>query len=119
MDLEVESVLVPGAEGDFQVFSKHAPVMSTVRPGVILVDKGEGNEASKIFVRGGFAEVTASSLVILAEEAVPVEDLSKSDIEQRIQNAREDLEDADDDEEKRKAQAAIDRLTLLLAAAKA
>lgn len=116
MDIEVAGVCVPGSEGDFQVLSNHAPVMTTIRPGVIRVDSGDGKEELRIFVRGGFAEVTSGSLVILAEEAVPVKELSKSDLEQRIQNAKEDLEDAKTDEDCRKAQEAITRLSELLAA---
>lgn len=114
MELEVSGVSVPGSEGDFEVLSNHAPVMTTIRPGVIKVDCGDGKEELRIFVRGGFAEVTSGSLVILAEEAVPVKELSKSDLEQRIQNAKEDLEDAKTDEDCRKAQEAITRLTELL-----
>ena len=116
MELEVASVRVPGSEGDFLVLSNHGPVMSTLKPGVITVDEGAGKDPTRIFVRGGFAEVTHDSLVILAEEAVPVKELSKSDLEQRIKNAREDLEDAKSDEDTRKAQEAIARLSELLAA---
>ncbi len=116
MDVEVTGVKVPGSEGDFLVLSNHGPVMTTLKPGVISVDEGAGKDPTRIFVRGGFAEVTHGSLVILAEEAVPVKELSKSDLEQRIQDAREDLEDAISDEEARKAQEAIDRLAELLAA---
>lgn len=116
MDIEVAGVCVPGSEGDFQVLPNHGPVMTTIRPGVIRVDNGDGKDHFRIFVRGGFAEVTHGSLVILAEEAVPVEELSKSDLEQRIQNAKEDLEDAKTDEDCRKAQEAIDRLSELLGA---
>ncbi len=117
MDLEVRSVLVPGSEGDFQVFANHAPVMSTIKPGVIRVVEGEGKDEVGIFVRGGFAEVTPDSLIILAEEAVPVKELSKSDLQQRIKDAEEDLEDAKTDEERRKAKEAISRLSKLLDAA--
>ena len=118
MDAEASAVLVPGAEGDFMVLPKHAPMMSTVRPGVIAIYEGEKKQPEKIFVRGGFAEVTPGSLVILAEEAIPVGELSKANLKQRITNAREDLEDAKTDEGRRKAQEEIARLTELLAAAK-
>jgi F-type H+-transporting ATPase subunit epsilon len=114
MDLEVKSVLVPGSEGDFQVFADHSPVMSTIKPGVIRVDQGDGKEEVGIFVRGGFAEITHGSLVILAEEAVPIKELSKSDLQQRIKDAEEDLEDAKTDEDRRKAKEAIRRLSRLL-----
>ena len=116
MDMAVSAVRVPGAEGDFMVLPNHAPVMSTIRPGVLDVYEGEGKTPEQVFVRGGFAEVTPGTLVILAEEAVPVKELSKSNLKQKIINAREDLEDARTDEDKRKSQEAIARLTELLAA---
>lgn len=115
MDMAVSAVRVPGAEGDFMVLPNHAPVMSTIRPGVLYVYEGEGKTPEQVFVRGGFAEVTPGTLVILAEEAVPVKELSKSNLKQKITDAREDLEDAKTDEDKRKAQEAIARLTELLA----
>jgi len=118
MDMAVSAVRVPGAEGDFMVLPNHAPVMSTIRPGVLDVYEGEGKTPEQVFVRGGFAEVTPGTLVILAEEAVPVKELNKSNLKQKITNAREDLEDAKTDEDKRKAQEAIARLTELLAAVK-
>jgi len=117
MDMDAKSVSVPGAEGDFEVLANHAPVMSTLKPGVIHVDAGDGKDEVGIFVRGGFVEVTPTSLVILAEEAVPVKELSKSAIQQRIKNAEEDLEDAKTDEDKRKAREAITKLNQLLKAA--
>ncbi len=116
MDMAVSAVRVPGAEGDFMVLPNHAPVMSTIRPGVLDVYEGEGKTPEQVFVRGGFAEVTPGTLVILAEEAVLVKELSKSNLKQKITDAREDLEDAKTDEDKRKAQEAIARLSELLAA---
>jgi len=116
MDMAVSAVRVPGAEGDFMVLPNHAPVMSTIRPGVLDVYEGEGKTPEQVFVRGGFAEVTPGTLVILAEEAVPVKELSKSNLKQKITDAQEDLEDAKTDEDKRKAQEAIARLTELLTA---
>lgn len=115
MDMAVSAVRVPGAEGDFMVLPNHAPVMSTIRPGVLDIYQGESKTPEQVFVRGGFAEVTPGTLVILAEEAVPVKELSKSNLKQKITDAREDLEDAKTDEDKRKAQEAIARLTELLA----
>lgn len=113
IDAEVNAVLVPGSEGDFMVLPKHAPMMSTIRPGVIAIYEGDKKNPEKIFICGGFAEVTPGSLVILAEEAIPVKELGKADIEQRITDAREDLEDAISDEDRRKAQEEIARLSEL------
>lgn len=113
IDAEVNAVLVPGSEGDFMVLPKHAPMMSTIRPGVIAIYEGDKKNPEKIFICGGFAEVTPGSLVILAEEAIPVKELSKADIKQRITDAREDLEDAISDEDRRKTQGEIARLSEL------
>ena len=118
MDASVSAVLVPGAEGDFLVLPNHAPVMSTIRPGVLDVYKGDSKTPEQIFLRGGFAEVTPGSLVVLAEEAVPVKELSKSDLKQRITDAEEDLEDAKTDEDRRRAKEAVARLNQLLKAVK-
>ncbi len=116
MDASVSAVLVPGSEGDFMVLPNHAPVMSTIRPGVLDIYEGDSKTPERIFLRGGFAEVTPGSLVVLAEEAVPVKELSKSDLKQRITDAEEDLEDAKTDEDRRKAKEAIARLNELFEA---
>jgi F-type H+-transporting ATPase subunit epsilon len=73
----VEMVVVPGAEGDFGVLPGHAPFISQVRPGVIEVHEG-GAVAERIFIAGGFAEVTGERCTVLAEEAKPVGDLDRA-----------------------------------------
>jgi len=65
----VHMVVVPGTEGDFGVLEGHAPVMSTIRDGAMLVFKSEGAAPETIEVRGGFAEVSAKGLTVLAEYA--------------------------------------------------
>jgi F-type H+-transporting ATPase subunit epsilon len=65
----VHMVVVPGTEGDFGVLEGHAPVMSTIRDGAMLVFKAEGAAPETIEVRGGFAEVSARGLTVLAEHA--------------------------------------------------
>lgn len=112
---EADMVVVPGSEGDFGVLSGHAPVISSVRPGVIEVHD-EGKETERIFITGGFAEVTAESLTVLAEEAIPVAEMDREDLEQRLRNAEEDFEDAESDEATHRAQATIALLTEMLKA---
>ena len=63
---EVEQVVVPGTEGDFAVLKDHAPFMSTLRPGVVVVTEAS-TEVQRLFVRGGFADVSPRGLTILAE----------------------------------------------------
>jgi F-type H+-transporting ATPase subunit epsilon len=97
----VESVVVPGGEGYFTVFAQHAPVMSTLKPGQLEVKTLSG-EVQKFYVRGGFADVTPGGLTILADEAIPLEDVDAEVLAQEIRNAEEDLADAGDDEAKRR-----------------
>ena len=105
----VDQVDVPGSEGVFGVLAKHAPVMANLAPGVIRI-KNDGAER-RIFVRGGFAEVTPAGLTILAEEAIPVKDLDAAAIAQRISDCEQDIADADSTEATR--QRARDELVQL------
>jgi F-type H+-transporting ATPase subunit epsilon len=104
----VEDVLVPGSEGDFLVLTDHAPVMTTLRPGILDIGEATGNH-TRLFVRGGFADVSPTGLIVLAETTIPVDELSADRIAGEIQNAEEDLADATE-EQKRAAQEKVDRL---------
>jgi F-type H+-transporting ATPase subunit epsilon len=106
---EVDQVDVPGAEGDFGVMANHAPVMTTLRPGVLTI-QSPGKAGEKYFVRGGFAEVTLGGLTVLAEEAMPLAELDGAALDQRIKNAEEDVADAKDDAVRERAQTQLDRL---------
>lgn len=99
---EVEMVVVPGADGDFGVLPGHSPLISTVRPGVIHIFEGNAVK-SRIFVAGGFAEVTGERCTVLAEEAIALEDIDRPTVEQELENATEDIRDAGDDEGAREA----------------
>ena len=79
---EVEQVDVPGAEGDFGVLAGHAPFVTTLRPGILTVHGAGG--AQKIVVLGGFAEVSAEGLTVLADVAEAVEDIDRGMIATRI-----------------------------------
>jgi F-type H+-transporting ATPase subunit epsilon len=103
-----ESVLVPGSEGDFVVLKDHAPVMASLRPGVVAIEEAAGKE-TRFFVRGGFADVSPGGLILLAETAIPAQDLDAEKIAQEIKNAEEDVADAPD-EKKQGAQDRLDRL---------
>jgi F-type H+-transporting ATPase subunit epsilon len=105
---EAQAVLVPGTEGDFQVLSDHAPVMTSVRPGVVGIDDAQGRHR-RVFVRGGFADASKNGLILLAETAISFEDLNADALQQEIKNAEEDVADASDDQ-KRLAQEKLDRL---------
>lgn len=106
---EVEQVLVPGSEGDFTVLAHHAPVLTTLRPGVVDIVTASG-ESVRYFVRGGFAEVGPTGLTILAETAIDLAELDASDLVQSITNAEEDVQDAKDDLARDRAQTKLDQL---------
>jgi len=112
---EVDQVDVPGSEGDFGVLPGHAPVMTTLKPGVLTI-QSPGKAGEKFFVRGGFAEVTLQGLTVLAEEAMPLAELDTAALEQRIQDAEEDAADAKDDATRRRAREQLDQLRELRAA---
>lgn len=99
---EADMVVVPGGAGDFGVLPRHAPLISTVRPGTIRLHDG-GGEPAEIFVAGGFAEVTPERCTVLAEEAVPLAELDRAEVERELREAREDAADTDD--ERRRAAA--------------
>jgi len=78
----VKQVDVPGAEGDFGVLAEHAPMVTTLRPGILTVH-GAGGE-QRIVVLGGFAEVSVDGLTVLAHVAEAVEDVDRAIIAMRI-----------------------------------
>ena len=105
---EVEQVLVPGAEGDMTVLARHAPVLTTLRPG--LLDIGlPGGKSQRFFIRGGFAEVNPAGLTVLAETAVDLDELKADDLAQAIKNAEEDVADLENDAKDR-AQTKLEHL---------
>jgi F-type H+-transporting ATPase subunit epsilon len=116
MSGEVAAVVVPGTEGNFTVLPMHAPALSTLRPGVLDITGTDGGE-TRIFVRGGFAEVNPKGLTVLAEQAIPLAELSPEVLAQEVKNAEEDVADAGDDQAKRqRAQERLDHLRQLQAA---
>ncbi len=112
---EAEMVIVPGTEGDFGTMAGHQPLISALRPGVVAVHDG-GSISDRYFVRGGFVEVTNERCTILAEEAIPVADLDRAAIEQRIQDAEKDLANAGSDEERHRGDDELRTLNELLTA---
>jgi F-type H+-transporting ATPase subunit epsilon len=93
---EVEQVVAPGADGQFTVLKDHAPVMTTLKAGVVQIDAA--GKVEKLFVRGGFADVSASGFTILAEQAVAIAEVDVAKLEADIKNARDDAADAKTDE---------------------
>jgi F-type H+-transporting ATPase subunit epsilon len=106
---DVEQVVVPGAEGEMTVLAHHAPLLTTLKPG--LLDIGyPGGEHKRFFVRGGFAEVSPTGLIVLAETAIDLVELDSAQFAQAIKDAEEDVDDADDDVARDKARTKLDQL---------
>ena len=106
---DVDGVTLPGTDGDMGIMPGHAPVLSTLRPGVITVQKS-GNTDDRIFVRGGFAEVNPAGLTVLAEVAIPMAEVNADVLGQQIKNAEEDVADAKTDEARRVANENLEHL---------
>ena len=112
----VDMVVVPGAEGDFGVLPRHSLLISGVRQGVIQVWNGNA-VTDRIFVAGGFCEVTGERCTVLAEEAVRVDDIDRDTLETELKNLREDAADAKSPEERSAVEARIATREAMLAAA--
>ncbi len=104
LDESADMVVVPGGDGDFGVLPGHAPLLSTVRPGTIEVYQGSA-VTERMFVAGGFAEVSAERCTILASEALPVADLTLEMANARATEAREAEANATTDSDRKRAQA--------------
>jgi F-type H+-transporting ATPase subunit epsilon len=99
----VEMAVIPAAEGEMGVLPGHAPMIVALRGGVIRV-RENGQETERLFVAGGFAEITPARVTILADEATPVAQLSRAEAEARIAACEKALaEAADATPEKREA----------------
>lgn len=112
---DVESVVVPASEGHMTVLKDHAPVMATLKPGVVEIDE-TGARKHRLFVRGGFADISSGGLTILAEQAIPLEELDVAALDREIKNAEEDQADATSEEAKRAATEKVGQLRELKAA---
>src|SRR5262245_34831468 len=112
---EVSQVDVPGEEGEFGVLADHAPYVATLKPGVLTIYRDGGT--LRVVVRGGFAEVApGGNLTVLAEQAVPVDEIDPDMIAQAIQDTEEDIADATDDVARDKARERLGQLQTLKAA---
>jgi len=109
---QVEAVVIPGAEGEMTVMANHAPVMTTIKPGVVTV-KTAGGKEERYVVFGGFADIVPAGCTLLAESAVAVGDIDRADLARRIQDAKEDAADAKDDQSRSKAEQFLAQLTTL------
>ena len=111
---DVASVVIPGTEGEMTILPQHAPILATLKPGIVTVHR-EGAAPERIFVRGGMVEVNPQGLTLLAEVAIPVAELSAEALAQQIKDAEEDVADAKDDEVRRKAAENLEHLRAIRA----
>ncbi|PCI46994.1 MAG: F0F1 ATP synthase subunit epsilon [Alphaproteobacteria bacterium] len=112
MSTDVDMVVVPGVEGDFGVLINHAPVVSTLRIGILEVHNDD--EPERLLVCGGFAEVNPHGLTVLAEEAMPLAEVDREALEAQLKDVEEDVADARDDKNLAEATRVRDRLVEIL-----
>jgi F-type H+-transporting ATPase subunit epsilon len=109
---DASQVVVPGTEGDFTVLAGHAPVISTIRPGVIAVSLSDSRTV-RLFVKGGFAEVEQNRLTVLAQRALEVDAMDAARIATELKTAEGELAAATDDAARLSAHAAVAQLRTL------
>ena len=114
---DVGMVVVPGAEGDFGVLPQHAPLISSVRPGVIEVYDDGQTVSDRIFVSGGFAEVTGERCTVLAEQATPVKEIDRAATQAELDQLQRDLAQAGEDGAREQIAARIEAAEAKIAAA--
>jgi F-type H+-transporting ATPase subunit epsilon len=110
----VDQVDVPGSEGDFGVLAGHAPLVATLRPGILTVYRG--GDSFRVVVNGGFAEVNPDGLTVLAEMAVPADEFDPAVLAGIIKDTEEDAADVKDDHLRDKLGHKLDQLKALQAA---
>jgi F-type H+-transporting ATPase subunit epsilon len=111
---EVDQVDVPGAEGHMGIFAGHAPMVTTLRPGIVTIFRGSTREP--VVITGGFAEVGPGGLTILADRAVARADFDMATLVAEIKDAEEDTADATDQALRDKLVRHLDQLKALQAA---
>lgn len=109
---DAAEVVVPGVEGQFTVLPGHAPVISALRPGVIDATLGDARK-TRLFVKGGFAEVDAGHLTILAQRALDVASMDAATIADELRDAEAELAAATDDRMRLAASSAVEQLKAL------
>jgi F-type H+-transporting ATPase subunit epsilon len=111
---DVDQVDAPGSEGDFGVLAGHAPLIATLRPGLLIIFRASGN--LKVVVNGGLAEVNPTGMTVLADYAVPADDFDIAWLLAEIKDTEEDVADTKDDWQRDKLTRRLDQLKALQAA---
>jgi F-type H+-transporting ATPase subunit epsilon len=111
---DVNQVDVPGAEGDFGVLSSHAPMMATLRPGIMTIHRDGG--PLRVVVIGGFAEVNPEGLTVLADAAAPIDDFDRNMLVATIKTTEGDAAAATDPAQRDRLARKLEQLKTLQAA---
>jgi F-type H+-transporting ATPase subunit epsilon len=111
---DVDQVDLPGAEGDMGILAGHAPLVTTLRPGIVTIFRGGAREA--VVVTGGFAEVGPAGLTVLADRAVAREDFDTATLANEIKDTEEDVADSTNEAQRDKLARHLDQLKTLQAA---
>ncbi|HOO51242.1 MAG TPA: ATP synthase F1 subunit epsilon [Alphaproteobacteria bacterium] len=112
-------VSIPGEEGDVGVRAGHMALVMSVRPGVVEVIRSEGGEKEKIFIAGGFADISQTNCTVLAEEAVPLNALKAETLQNELNRLDEDMKYVETAEEKTRLTKRITIVSAMLSAVKA
>jgi F-type H+-transporting ATPase subunit epsilon len=113
LSAQADMVTVPASEGYMGVMAGHAPVVTTLRAG--MIDVSVDGKDDRYFIRGGFAEVGPAKITVLAEEALPMTELDVAVLDQRIKDAQEDELAAENDADRLRAAQLVDDLKLVRA----
>jgi len=105
---EVDQVDVPGTEGEFGVLAGHAPLVASLKPGILTIING--GERQRVVVFGGFAEVSPQGMTVLADTAVAAEDLDPARLAAEIKDTEEDVADLTDEAARDKARRKLEQL---------
>ncbi|MGO4388389.1 F0F1 ATP synthase subunit epsilon [Microvirga sp. 2YAF29] len=105
----VDAVVLPASEGDMTVLAGHAPMMTTLKTGFLIVGNGSGN-GSRVLVRGGFADINQTGLTVLAERALPAEELTHEILDREILQAEMVWDATTDPAARQAAESAIAQL---------
>jgi len=109
--LSATEVQIPGAEGDMTILPNHAPVLTTLRPGVVKVSGPDGD--ADYVVTGGFVEISPEGVSVLAEQAHVGSEVKKEDLEGALTFAREQAEKAGDEDKSGAEKLVADMVQLL------
>jgi F-type H+-transporting ATPase subunit epsilon len=109
----VSEVVLPATEGEMTVMANHAPVMTTIKPGIVTVKAVDG-QVTRYVVFGGFADILPTGCTLLAESAVPVSEMDAKQIEKRIDATKSELDaNSHSDEHKTRLESFLAELTQL------